>query len=111
MNRRGRGCEPAEIGFSTLSTAFLYLGRDFRSAALGGYDENPVLSCTKKASKHKKVVSPDNSVCHAPGFREHITGYTTFILLTYDFFHCVMSCRLSFEELSCFNSTFGKYTL
>ena len=53
----------------------------------------------------------DNSVCHAPGFREHITGYTTFILLTYDFFHCVMSCRLSFEELSCFNSTFGKYTL
>lgn len=54
MNRRGRGCEPAEIGFSTLSTAFLYLGRDFRSAALGGYDENPVLSCTKKHLNIKK---------------------------------------------------------
>ena len=108
----GRDLRMAELGFSTFSAVSRYLGRDFRSAALGGYDENPVLSCTKKhLNICKKVVSPDNSVCHAPGFREHITGYTTFILLTYDFFHCVMSCRLSFEELSCFNSTFGKYTL
>lgn len=39
------------LPFSPISR---YLGRDFRSAALGGYDENPVLSCTKKHLNIKK---------------------------------------------------------